>query len=181
MHNICPGLGLGRGPSPSQRAQLHSQLPQHHHQAPLSLSNIPWGLLELLPRLICASVLSISFSSFSSTTPWTWAAEENVPALVTDAHSGTERLEHSSDQKMLWHLGPRSVAQWGGCNQTLPGSALTENDYYRKGSCPPITLYYLWPNDCPLTSRDYTFLKMFLGEWKGINLIIITSMLIRGH
>lgn len=58
-------------------------------------------LATLLPCLICVFVLSISFSSFPSTAPWTWAPEENFPALVTDAHSGTERLEHSSDQKML--------------------------------------------------------------------------------
>lgn len=113
-------------------SQPHSQLSQHHHQAPLSFGNSPWWLLELLPCLICVFVLSISFSSFPSTAPRTWAPEENFPALVTDAHSGTERLEHSSDQKMLWQLGPCSVAQRGGCNQPLPGSALMENYYTGK-------------------------------------------------
>lgn len=67
--SICPGLGLGQGTFPSQGAQPHSQLSQHHHQAPLSLGSIPWWLLELLPRLICAFLLPISFSSFPSTTP----------------------------------------------------------------------------------------------------------------
>lgn len=85
------------------------------------------------------------------------------PPAVSATKCSNEIWEYSKSQTMLT-AGRCSTAQHGAAVRPpsspppRPGASL--RGLLQERCSPSITLYYLWPNDCPLTSGDYTFAKI---------------------